>query len=57
MPFDVVVLDRFENSKPLAIKNLIGRAGRSSDKDDFDIGYVVVTSDANMTNLRNILLK
>ncbi len=28
MPFDVVVLDRFENSKPLAIKNLIGRAGR-----------------------------
>lgn len=57
MPFDVVLLDRFENSKPLAIKNLIGRAGRSSDKDDFDIGYVVVTSNANMTNLRNILLK
>ena len=57
MPFDVVVLDRFENSKPLAIKNLIGRAGRSSNKDDFDIGYVVVTSNANMTNLRNILLE
>lgn len=57
MPFDVVVLDRFEKSKPLAIKNLIGRAGRSSNKDDFDIGYVVVTSEANMTNLRKILLE
>lgn len=57
MPFDVVLLDRFENSKPLTIKNLIGRAGRSSNKDDFDIGYVVVTSNANMTKLRNILLK
>ena len=57
MPFDVVLLDRFENSKPLAIKNLIGRAGRSSNKDDFDIGYVVVTSNANMTKLRNILLE
>lgn len=57
MPFDVVLLDRFENSKPLAIKNLIGRAGRSSNKDDFDIGYVIVTSNANMTKLRNILLE
>lgn len=57
MPFDVVLLDRFENSKPLAIKNLIGRAGRSSNKDDFDIGYVVVTSNTNMTKLRNILLE
>lgn len=56
MPFDVVLLDRFENSKPLAIKNLIGRAGRSTNIDDFDIGYVVVTSEANMTNLRKILL-
>jgi len=57
MPFDVVLLDRFENSKPLAIKNLIGRAGRSSDTAEFDIGYVVVTSDANMTKLRKILLE
>ncbi|SEA47059.1 Helicase conserved C-terminal domain-containing protein [Segatella bryantii] len=57
MPFDVVLLDRFESSKPLAIKNLIGRAGRSSNKDDFDIGYVVVTSNVNMTKLRNILLE
>lgn len=56
MPFDVVLLDRFEKSKPLAVKNLIGRAGRSSGNNDFDIGYVVVTSEANMTNLRNILL-
>lgn len=56
MPFDVVLLDRFENSKPLAVKNLIGRAGRSSEANDFDIGYVVVTSEANMTNLRKILL-
>ena len=56
MPFDVVLLDRFENSKPLAIKNLIGRAGRSTNIDDFDIGYVVVTSEVNMTSLRKILL-
>ena len=56
MPFDVVVLDRFENSKPLAIKNLIGRAGRSSDDDVFDVGFVVVTSPSNMSNLRQILL-
>lgn len=56
MPFDVVVLDRFENSKPLAIKNLIGRAGRSSDEDDYDVGFVVVTSPSNMSNLRQILL-
>ena len=56
MPFDVVLLDRFENSKPLAVKNLIGRAGRSSEKNKFDIGFVVVTSSANMTNLRKILL-
>lgn len=57
MPFDVVLLDRFEKSKPLAVKNLIGRAGRSSNKDDFDIGYVVVTSGTNMTELRKILLE
>ncbi|MBR3387878.1 MAG: DEAD/DEAH box helicase [Bacteroidales bacterium] len=56
MPFDVVVLDRFENSKPLAVKNLIGRAGRSSVNNDFDIGYVVVSSSSNMSNLRHILL-
>lgn len=55
MPFDVVVLDRFEKSKPLAIKNLIGRAGRSSMAEEFDIGYVVVTSPSNMSSLRQIM--
>lgn len=55
MPFDVVLLDRFEASKPLAIKNLIGRAGRSSSNSEFDVGYVVVTSTSNVTKLRTIL--
>lgn len=46
MPFDIVWLDnmRFlggdENSKSLAFKNLIGRAGRLSSQKIFDYGYV-----------------
>lgn len=42
MPFDLVYLDRFEKSKPLSIKNLIGRAGRSSLNNTFDFGAIVV---------------
>ena len=53
MPFDVVWLDNFsfpgnEDIKILSLKNLIGRAGRSSlKKDYFDYGYVVV-KDSNI---------
>lgn len=48
MPFDVVWLDNFtfqgnKDIQILSLKNLIGRAGRSSlKKDYFDYGYVVV---------------
>lgn len=55
MPFDVVFLDRLENSKPLSVKNLIGRAGRSSLNSKFDFGYVIVGSQAKMSNFRNIM--
>ena len=53
MPFDMVILDRFEN-KPLDIKNLIGRAGRSTLLPKFDYGIVVV-KDSNKSDIRNIL--
>ena len=48
MPFDVVWVDHFdrrksENRKILDFKNLIGRAGRTSGKQNcFDYGYVVI---------------
>lgn len=54
MPFDIVVIDRFEASKPLEMKNLIGRAGRSSENVKFDYGYVIV-SKSNMSKFREIL--
>jgi superfamily II DNA/RNA helicase len=54
MPFDIVVIDRFEASKPLEMKNLIGRAGRSSEDVKFDFGYVIV-SKSNMSKFRKIL--
>lgn len=48
MPFDVVWIDNFKFTgsnaqKNLNLKNLIGRAGRSTlVKDNFDFGYVVI---------------
>lgn len=54
MPLDIVVIDRFEASKPLEMKNLIGRAGRSSEDVKFDYGYVIV-SKSNMSKFREIL--
>lgn len=50
MPFDIVWVDnvRFQGSKEdrvLGLKNLIGRAGRSSDKPNcFDYGHVIVSN-------------
>lgn len=55
MPFDVVFLDRLEKSKPLSVKNLIGRAGRSTLSKKFDYGYVVVSSPNKMSDFRNIM--
>lgn len=55
MPFDAVYLDRLEASKPLAVKNLIGRAGRSSSEGRFDYGYVILGRPSQMTAFRTIM--
>jgi len=55
MPFDVVFLDRLEGSKPLSVKNLIGRAGRSTMESKFDYGYVIVSNPSRMNILRGII--
>lgn len=54
MPFDVVYLDKFEASKSLSVKNLIGRAGRSTEDGKFDFGSVIVRQNA-MSNLRKTI--
>ena len=56
MPFDIVYIDRFEKSKSLSVKNLIGRAGRSTVENVFDVGSVIVNENC-MSSLRNILFK
>lgn len=56
MPFDVVYLDRFEKSKTLSVKNLIGRAGRSSNNPVFDFGSVILRPHA-MGDFRNLYRK
>lgn len=55
MPFDVVFLDRLEKKKPLSVKNLIGRAGRSTELQTFDYGYLIVRSPNSMSRFRNIM--
>ena len=57
MPFDIVFLDRLEGSKPLSVKNLIGRAGRSTTDLDFDFGYVIINSSNKMSKFRSIMLQ
>lgn len=54
MPFDVVYLNTFHASKTLSMKNLIGRAGRSTTLSKFDYGSVVVKVD-NMSAFRNVM--
>ena len=56
MPFDVVYLDRFEESKTLSVKNLIGRAGRSTAKPIFDFGSVILRPNA-MSRFRKVYQK
>lgn len=56
MPFDLVWLDKFEPSKPLNVKNIIGRAGRSTTKPYFDFGQIVI-KDSSRNKLRSILRK
>ena len=38
----VVWVERLESSKPLGVKNLIGRAGRASESKKFDFGVVLI---------------
>lgn len=54
MPFDIVFVDRLEIKDSLALKNLIGRAGRSTLANKFDYGTVVIRS--NMSGFRKVML-
>ena len=54
MPFDIVYLKRLDGSKPLLVKNLIGRAGRSTVEPTFDFGQVIVNLNG-MSIVRKIL--
>ena len=55
MPFDVVYLNTFQASRTLSMKNLIGRAGRSTTRSRFDYGSVVIKAE-NMSAFRAIML-
>lgn len=54
MPFDIVYLKKLDGSKPLLVKNLIGRAGRSTNEPIFDYGQVIVKA-SRMSELRSVL--
>ncbi len=54
MPFDIVYLNTFEASKPLALKNLIGRAGRSTVEKKYDFGSIIIKGN-NMSQFRSIM--
>jgi len=55
MPFDVVWIDNFRNMEELTLKNLIGRAGRTTKKkNEFDYGYVIVNERNRNTFSRRI---
>jgi Superfamily II helicase len=54
MPFDLVWIDYFKPSNPLSVKNLIGRAGRSTEQPIFDYGQIVI-KDTSKTQLRKIV--
>ena len=54
MPFDIVYLNTFEASRPLSLKNLIGRAGRSTQENKFDFGSIIVKNGC-MSKLRKIM--
>lgn len=54
MPFDIVYIDRLESRKHLSVKNLIGRAGRSSKDPKIDFGIVIIAS-TKVSKFRNLL--
>ena len=55
MPFDIVFLDRLERSKALSVKNLIGRAGRSTTWNEFDFGFVIINSPSKIAAFRSVI--
>lgn len=55
MPFEAVFIEKFSAKDRLALKNIIGRAGRSTSYKKFDYGYVILKSQSNMKSLRDIL--
>lgn len=57
MPFDVVFLDRLDSSKPLSVKNLIGRAGRTTVLDKLDFGYIILNGATKINNFRSIIIQ
>jgi hypothetical protein len=56
MPFDLVWIDRFNKSDSLGVKNLIGRAGRSTAEPVFDYGQIVIKK-SSIPELRKIVSK
>ena len=54
MPFDLVWIDKFQPSNPLSVKNLIGRAGRSTSSPKYDYGQIVI-KDTSKQKLRKIV--
>lgn len=56
MPFDIVYLNTFQASRTLSMKNLIGRAGRSTSELKFDYGSVIVKTE-NMSTFRSVMSK
>ena len=63
MPFDVVWIDNFvfngsEDKKRLDLKNLIGRAGRTTNNSNvFDYGYVVISESHKNTFCNRLLIQ
>lgn len=53
MPFDVVYLNKLEGSKRLSVKNLIGRAGRSTIDYKFDYGFIIVKEISQFRKIMN----
>ncbi|WP_181374407.1 DEAD/DEAH box helicase [Pectobacterium polaris] len=51
MPFDCVLIDNFRDMGHLTLKNLIGRSGRSTSKNEFDFGFTII----NRRNVRTFV--
>jgi superfamily II DNA/RNA helicase len=54
MPFDVVVIENFYRLDSLSLRNLIGRAGRSTSQGSFDYGYTIINSKNKETFISRI---